>query len=754
MGRMTTTAADQASVPGPGPDNSGTASQGLAPVPVDENVWLEDIYGEEQLAWVKEQNSRTEDLLEDAAYAELETGILEVLDSTDRIAMVGKRGDWYYNFWKDGRNPKGLWRRTSWESYLTDSPEWDVLLDVDELSRAEGEEWVFHGATFLRPPPGEPYRLALLALSPDGGDANRYREFDVEARGFVDPAHGGFDLPTAKGNVSWLDADTLLVASTADGLPRTASSYARTAVTLKRGGSLAEAPRLFEVPEDHMMTIVAHDSTPGFERTFAVDYIDFFNRTNLVLRDGDWTAIDVPTDVNVSAHREWLLFRPQQDWILDGTTYPSGALLAANFKEYLAGNRELTVLFTPDARTSLQSWSWTRDFLLLNLLRDVSSEIRVLDPSLPTGSAGGGWASTVLDACPPLHDVNAYAVDDEDEGPADGGAGDDFWLIATGFTTPTTLMRGTLERQAGQDDAGTSGIVSRHATVKSSPSFFADSDYEVEQHFAVSDDGTRVPYFQVAPRGLALDGQNPTQLSGYGGFEVSRTPAYSGTVGRAWLERRTRLSDGSDGQAPHSRGGVYVVANIRGGGEYGPAWHRAALKENRHRAYEDFAAVARDLISRGVTSPQRLGCVGGSNGGLLVGNMLTRYPELFRAVSCGVPLLDMRRYTKLSAGHSWIAEYGDPDVPEQWEYIRTFSPYHLLKDAVEYPETFIWTATSDDRVGPVQARKMAARMLAMGIPNVWFHEALEGGHAGASDNRQAAALQARSQHFLWKALAG
>ncbi|MDQ0661547.1 prolyl oligopeptidase [Arthrobacter ulcerisalmonis] len=767
---MTTTAADQASVPGPGQDNSGTASRETAPVPVDENVWLEDIYGAEQLAWVKEQNSRTEDLLEDAGYAELETRILEVLDSTDRIAMVGKRGDWYYNFWKDQQNPKGLWRRTTWESYLTDSPEWDVLLDVDELSRTEGQEWVFHGATFLRPAAGEPYRLALLALSPDGGDANRYREFDVEARGFVDPARGGFDLPTAKGNVSWLDADTLLVASTADGLPKTASSYARTAVTLTRGNSLAAAPRLFEVPEGHMMAVVAHDSTPGFERTFAVDYIDFFNRTNFVLRDGDWTAIDVPTDVNVSAHREWLLFRPQQDWVLGGTTYPSGSLLAANFEDYLAGTRQPTVLFTPDDHTSLQSWSWTRNFLLLNLLRDVSSEIRVLDPSRPTGSAAGGWAATALDACPPLHDVNAYAVDDEDDGPADGGAGDDFWLIATGFTTPTTLMRGTLERDglkealpegAGlngdgleMNDAGTSGVVSRHATIKTSPSFFADGDYEVEQHFAVSDDGTRVPYFQVAPRGLVLDGQNPTQLSGYGGFEVSRTPAYSGTVGRSWLERRTTLSGGSDGKAPHSRGGVYVVANIRGGGEYGPAWHRAALKENRHRAYEDFAAVARDLISRGVTSPRRLGCVGGSNGGLLVGNMLTRYPELFGAVSCGVPLLDMRRYTKLSAGHSWIAEYGDPDVPEQWEYIRTFSPYHLLKDAVEYPETFIWTATSDDRVGPVQARKMAARMLAMGIPNVWFHEALEGGHAGASDNRQAAALQARSQHFLWKALAG
>lgn len=751
---MTTTAADSA---------PGTTPPATAPEPTDENIWLEEIYGEEQLAWVREQNARTEDLLEDPDYAALEGSILEVLDSTDRIAMVGKRGDWYYNFWKDQANPKGLWRRTTWESYCSDSPEWDVLLDMDALAAAEGVEWVFHGATFLRPADGEPHRHALLALSPDGGDANRYREYDVEARGFVAPADGGFDLPTAKGNVSWLDQDTLLVASTAEGLPRTASSYARTAVTLRRGEPLATAPLLFEVPENHMLAVVAHDSTPGFERTFAVDYIDFFNQRTSVLQDGSWVEIDVPTDVNISAHREWLLFRPRQDWTVDGTTFLSGALLAARFDDYLAGSRDLSVLFTPDAHTSLQSWSWTRNFLLLNLLRDVSSEIRVLDPAAPATGEPGAWASSLLDACPPLHDVNAYAVDDEDENPSDGGAGDDFWLVATGFTTPSTLMRGTLERAAAassgvSSSAGTAGVVSSHTVVKASPSFFDDSRYEVQQHFAVSADGTRVPYFQVASRDLVLDGQNPTQLSGYGGFEVSRTPAYSGTVGRAWLERRTGgtsgEASGAPGAAAHSRGGVYVVANIRGGGEYGPGWHRAALQENRHRAYEDFAAVARHLISRGVTSRERLGCVGGSNGGLLVGNMLTTYPELFGAVSCGVPLLDMRRYTRLSAGHSWIAEYGDPDVPEQWEYIRTFSPYHLLRDGVEYPETFIWTATSDDRVGPVQARKMAARMLAMGIPNVWYHEALEGGHAGASDNRQAAALQARSQHFLWRTLAG
>ncbi|UXM92444.1 prolyl oligopeptidase family serine peptidase [Paenarthrobacter sp. JL.01a] len=732
---MTTTAAD----PSPLSENAA------APEPTDENAWLEDIHGEEQLAWVREQNARTEELLEDADYAVLQSGILEVMDSTDRIAMVNKRGDFYYNFWKDQEHPKGLWRRTTWESYLSDQPEWDVLLDIDALAAAEGVEWVFHGAGFLRPADGSDYRLAMVSLSPDGGDADRHREFDVESRTFVDPAAGGFDIPTAKGNVSWLDADTLLVSSTAEGLPATSSSYARTGVKLRRGQLLADAERLFEIPENHMLAMVAHDSTPGYERTFAVDYIDFYNRSTWLLRDDSWVPIDVPTDVNLSAHRDWLLFRPQGDWEVDDVTYPAGSLLAADFESYLAGSRALLVLFTPDAHTSLQSWSWAKDYLLLNLLRDVSSEIRVLDPS--SVDSDGTWASTILDACPPLHDVNAYAVDDEDD--AESGAGNDFWLVATGFTTPTTLTRGTL----GPSSSGSAsaGVASEHSVVKRSPSFFNEADYEVQQHFATSSDGTKVPYFQVASKDLVLDGENPTQLSGYGGFEVSRTPAYSGTIGRAWLERRTTSDVGA---AAHSRGGVYVVANIRGGGEYGPSWHRAALQENRHRAYEDFAAVAKDLISRGVTSRRRLGCVGGSNGGLLVGNMLTQYPELFGAVSCGVPLLDMRRYTKLSAGYSWIAEYGDPDVPEQWEFIRTFSPYHLLRDGIEYPETFIWTATSDDRVSPVQARKMAARMQAMGIPNVWFHEALEGGHAGASDNRQAAALQARSNHFLWLALAG
>ncbi|MGM0931391.1 MAG: prolyl oligopeptidase family serine peptidase [Actinomycetota bacterium] len=681
-------------------------------LPEDDFIWLEDIYGEKPLEWVKGQNRRTEDKLVDGQFTALEAGILEVLDAEDRIPAVTKRGNFYYNFWRDKANPRGLLRRTAWESYLTDSPEWEILLDVDALAAAEGIEWVYAGSAFLRPADGVSYRRAMLRLSPDGGDAVRLREFDVEDRAFVT---GGFDIPVAKSYVSWLDQDRILLGTDFGPGSLTTSSYPRTSRILQRGQAPAAAEEYFDVPEDHMLAQVGHDSTPGFERDVAVDVIDFFNYRTYLRRDGGWLPIEVPTDVNVDIHRQWLLMRPQGDWELGGSVHPAGSLLAADLEAFLTGDRSVHVLFAPDAATSLQSWSWTKNYLLLNLLHDVSSQVRVLDPA-------AGWSASELQDCPPLHAVDASAVDDEDS--------DDYWLVATGYLTPSTLSRGTIGGPA--------------AEVKASPSYFDASAYEVQQHFATSKDGTQVPYFQVAPKDLKHDGGNPVLLSGYGGFEVARTPGYSGTVGRAWLEQRT-----ADG-----RGGVYVVANIRGGGEYGPGWHRAALQANRHRAYEDFAAVAQDLMDRGVTRRERLGCAGGSNGGLLVGNMLTSYPHLFGAVSCGVPLLDMARYTKLSAGYSWIAEYGDPEDPAQWEFIRTFSPYHLLQPGTEYPDALIWTATSDDRVGPVQARKMAARMLELGVQNVWFHEALEGGHAGASDNKQTARLQALSHTFLWRALTG
>ena len=688
----------------------------------DEFLWLEDIYGDRQLDWVRAQNAKTEALLSGTDFERTEERLLEVLDSTDRIPMVAKRGDWYYNFWRDGGHPKGLWRRTTWESYVGPDTEWEILLDLDALSAEEGTEWVWGGARFLRPEDGSSYRRALLILSPDGGDASRYREYDVVDRAFVP---GGFDLPVAKTQVSWAGPDALYVATDFGPGSMTASSYPRTVRTVHRGQDPSEAALYFEVPQDHMMGYVFHDQTPGFERDLALDIIDFYDSITYLRRDDAWLRVEVPLDVTVDLHRQWLVMRPRTDWLVGETLHKAGSLLAADLEEFLAGSRNLRTLFTPEPAVSLQSWSWTRDYLLLNLLRDVTSEIQVLEPA-------ADWQATALDACPPLHSVDAYAVDDEDE-----AAGNDYWLISTGFTTPSTLSRGTLGNPGAPATA-----------VKSSPSFFDASDCTVEQYFAVSADGTRVPYFQVAHKGMVLDGGNPTVLSGYGGFEQALTPAYSGVVGRGWLER-SYTDDG--GTVRH---GVYVLANIRGGGEYGPEWHRAALQRNRHRAYEDFAAVARDLTSRGVSSREHLGCTGRSNGGLLVGNMLTLYPELFGAVSCGVPLLDMRRYTKLSAGHSWIAEYGDPDDPEQWEFIKTFSPYHLLREDVQYPPSLIWTATSDDRVGPVQARKMAARMQALGVDRVWFHEALEGGHAGAADNRQSARMHAMSYEFLWEALTG
>ncbi|MDN4609284.1 prolyl oligopeptidase family serine peptidase [Arthrobacter burdickii] len=681
----------------------------------DPFLWLEDIYGDRQLEWVRAENALTEDALVTPDFEQRERSILEVLDSTDRIPMAGKHGDFYYNFWRDAEHRQGIWRRTTWDSYASEDPAWELLLDVDALSATEGTEWVWAGALFLRPAEGAPHERVLVALSPDGGDATRYREFDLGRLAFVDD---GFDIPTAKSRISWAGPDALYVGTDFGPGSMTSSSYPRTVRILPRGGDLASAEQYFEVDQDHMMALVVHDPTPGFERDLAVDTIDFYTRRTYLRQDGGWRLIEVPEDASISLHRQWLIVRPRTDWTAAGSTYGAGSLLVIDLASFLGGDRSFVTVFAPDASTSLQSWSWTRNHLLLNLLHDVSSEIRIIDPARD-------WAADLLDACPPLHSVDAYAVDDEDD-----DAGDDYWLVATGFLTPSTLYRGTI----GGDSTA----------VKSSPSYFAEDRFSVEQHFAVSSDGTRVPYFQIAPKDLQLDGGNPTLLSGYGGFEHSMTPAYSGVIGRGWLERTTE-----DG-----RHGVYVLANIRGGGEYGPRWHSAALHANRHRAYEDFAAIAGDLVQRGVTSPALLGCTGRSNGGLLVGNMLTTYPHLFGAISCGVPLLDMRRYTKLSAGFSWIAEYGDPDKPEEWEYVQTFSPYHLLRDDVAYPKTLIWTATSDDRVGPVQARKMAARMKDLGVQNVWFHEALEGGHAGASDNRQAARMHAMSFEFLWRALTG
>jgi prolyl oligopeptidase len=669
-------------------------------IQADEYLWLEDIYGEKPLQWVAEQNARTMAMLETPEFENLNTRILEVLDSTDRIPMVQKLGEYYYNFWKDAEHPRGLWRRTTLESYRTPAPDWEVILDLDELCRIESAEWVWAGAISRYPD----YTRALLRLSPDGGDAVTLREYDAEERRFIDD---GFVLPVAKTLFAeWIDSDSIYVATELGEGSLTTSSYPRIVKRLRRGQQLPEAETVFEVDADHMMAGVERDHTEGFEREYVVDVVDFYHRNVSLIREGQLVAIDVPDDAEAQFFREWLLIETKSDWTLADTTYVAGSLLATNLETWLGGDRSVEVLFTPDERTSLSGYDATRNHVLLTLLQDVSSRVEVLTPG------AGGWACEPLAGAPELHSVSASAVDADES--------DDYWLVASGFLTPSTLQLGTVTGGAPE-------------AIKEAPSFFDASKFKVEQHFVHSDDGTRIPYFQIGPDDLEPDGTNPTLLYGYGGFEIALTPSYNGVIGRSWLER----------------GGVFVIANIRGGGEYGPPWHTSALKQNRHRAYEDFSSVAKDLIARGVTSPPHLACEGGSNGGLLVGNMLTHHPDLFGAICCEVPLLDMRRYTKLNAGYSWIAEYGDPDIPEQWEFIRTFSPYHNLASDQSYPPVLFYTATSDDRVGPVQARKMAARMQAMNLPDVWFFENREGGHGAAADNKQAAHMRATAYTFLW-----
>lgn len=673
----------------------------------DPFLWLEDIHGSRPMNWVKKANAViTKQFVDNAEFTKTRDSILQVLDSDARIPDVSRMGDYLYNFWRDKAHPRGVWRRTTLEEYRKATPRWEVLLDIDALNKAEGKRWVFKGAQCLKPA----YERCLLSLSPDGGDAVRVREFDIAGKTFV---KDGFDLPVAKSEVDWIDRDHLYVGTDFGPGSMTESSYPRIAKEWKRGTPLSAASTVYEGKPTDLAVNAYHDNTPGFERDFVAVATDFFHSTTYQRVGGKLVKLDVPDDASAAPHREWLLVQIRSDWTIGGSTYPSGALLATKFDDFMAGKREFTVLFKPDAHTSLASYSWTRRHLILDVLDDVKSRIEVLTPPQAIASAAA-WKREAMPGAPAMSTISVVDTDPDHS--------DEYWLDVTGFLTPSSLQRGVLGSVPAE-------------TIKQAPAFFDASTFEVTQHFVHSKDGTRVPYFEIARKGIKLDGSHRTLLYGYGGFEVSLQPYYSGSIGRAWLER----------------GGVFVVANIRGGGEYGPQWHQAALKANRPRAYEDFAAVAEDLVKRGVTSAKHLGAEGGSNGGLLMGNMLTMYPQLFGAIACEVPLLDMKRYTHLSAGASWMAEYGNPDTSD-WNFIKTFSPYQNLKKDAHYPPVLFYTATSDDRVGPVQARKMAAKMQSMGIPNVWFYENLEGGHGAGADNQQSAHMHAMAYDFLWDQL--
>jgi prolyl oligopeptidase len=665
----------------------------------DPYLWLEDIDGAAALDWVRERNAEAVARLADGdRFTALRDELRDALDSPSRIPWPTFHGEHLYNFWRDATNPRGLWRRTTLAEYRTDRTAWEVVLDLDRLAREEGENWVWQPPERLRPAG----RRCLVNLSRGGSDAAVVREFDLADRTFVDD---GFALPEAKSWVHWIDVDRLFVATDTGPGSLTTSGYPRTVREWRRGTPLTDAPVVFEAaPTD--MTVYAHrDRTGDHERDFVYHRLDFF-RTAVFLRrpSGALVRVDAPEDADVGAHGDHVLIRLRSPWTVAGRTYPSGSLLAAPFEAYLAGERDLTPLFEPDERTSLLTWSRTHRHLVVEELVDVRARLRVLTPT------GDSWHEAPLTLAGSDHDQVEVLHTNPDHG-------DEYLLLSAGFTRPNTLWHGRIGD--GPPEA-----------IRQEPHRFDADGIAVRRHFATSADGTRVPYLVVGR------GDGPTMLTGYGGFEVPMLPYYDPLVGRAWL----------------ARGGTFALANIRGGGEYGPEWHHAARRERRPRAYEDFAAVARDLVDRGLTTPDQLGIEGGSNGGLLTGVMLTSYPELFGAVAISVPLLDMRRYHLLLAGSSWMAEYGDPDDPDDWAFLSAYSPYHNVQSGRQYPPVLVQTSTRDDRVHPGHARKMVALLREHGA-DVTYYENIEGGHAGAADNEQIAFMLALRFEFLHRTVA-
>lgn len=667
----------------------------------DPYLWLEDVEGEEALAWVEERNEATlAELRASPRFDALYERALGILNSEDRIPYPSILGEHLYNFWQDAQHERGIWRRTSWDAYLAGEPAWETVLDIDALGEAEGVNWVYKGAICLAPDD----RRCLVALSRGGADATEMREFDTVTKTFVED---GFFLPEAKGGAAWIDENTLLVATDFGEGTMTTSGYARVVKRWVRGTPLAEAQTVFEgEPTDMGVWAGSIETADGIIPVIS-HRPSFFEGTYYVLRDGDFVRLDLPADADPDLVGSQMVVYLRSDWEAGGTTYPAGALIATDYQAFLDGGRDFTIVVQPTERQTIQGVRTTKSYLLVSMLDNVRGALhryRFED---------GAWHGEQLPA-PEMGEVGVVSTD---------ASTDRFFFVFSNFLQPTTLYL-----------ADADGSVEE---VRQLPPQFAAEGLTVQQLEATSADGTRVPYFVVHREDLALDGTNPTQLYAYGGFEVAMTPSYSALTGATWLEE----------------GGVYAVANIRGGGEFGPAWHRAAQKEHRQRAFDDFLAVAEDLVARGITSPEHLGIRGGSNGGLLVGAALTQRPDLFGAVVIQVPLLDMQRYNKLLAGASWMAEYGNPDVPEEWAYIQRYSPYHNVREGQPYPRVLFTTTTRDDRVHPGHARKMAAKMEALGYP-VYYFENTEGGHGAGVTPEQQATMWAAVYTYLWEQLGG
>ncbi len=660
------------------------------PTPEDPYTWMEEIEGDRAMAWARAENAASLPTLQsDPRYAGMRAEALTILQARDRIAGVSFSGDGKLsNFWQDATHVRGIWRKTTLDSYRTAEPVWETVLDIDALAKAEGKNWVYKGASCLAPED----RYCLVALSDGGKDAVVYREFDTVTKTFV---AGGFEAPEGKQNVGWLDKDTLLIARDWGAGTMTRSSYPFVLKTWKRGAPLAEATELFRgtVEDVSVSGYVLRDADGKAQATMINRATSFFESETYLVTEKGPVKLPFPLKSSIQGLVQGrLVFSLEQDWSAHGLK--QGDLAAFDLAALKAdpGKAHPTLILRPTARQSIEGVTVSRNRLIIALFEDVKGKALVFTPT------ADGWTSKALDL-PGNATIGLGSASDTD---------DRLFVSVTNYLTPTTYWLA---------DAASGKV----ETIKASPARFNADGHVVEQFFATSKDGTKVPYFVVRAKDLKYDGQAPTLLYAYGGFQVSMTPGYSATVGKLWLER----------------GGVYVVANIRGGGEYGPAWHQAGLKGDRQKVYDDFFAVSQDLIDRKITSPRRLGAMGGSNGGLLMGVALTQRPDLYNAIVIQVPLLDMLNYTRMGAGASWVGEYGDPAKPEERAWIAAYDPYSNLKAGKKYPRAYIGTSTKDDRVHPGHARKMAARMKELGYDYVYY-ENIDGGHSAAANLEESA----------------
>lgn len=670
----------------------------------DPYLWMEEIEGTRAMDWAKAQNARSLPVLQgDARYADLESKALAILNAKDRVPGVSFAGDGSLrNFWQDKDHVRGIWRKTALESYRTAEPVWETILDIDALTKAENANWVFKGAGCL--PPDD--TRCLVALSNGGKDAVTVREFDTTTKSFVP---GGFELPEGKQNYTWLDKDTLLVGREWKPGELTKSGYAYVLKALKRGQTLDQAKEVYRGVETDVSVspFVLRDADGKAVAVMARRGVTFFESETYLIEGDKPVKLDLPLKSSIQGYVDGqMVVLMEQDWTAKG--FKTGDLISFDLAKLKAAPDKAiaTLVLRPTARQSVEQVQTTRTKLVVGMLDNVKGAAKVFT------HGPKGWTAQALDL-PANSSIGLGSSDDK---------GERLFVTVTGYLTPTTFWLA---------DAGSLKL----EQIKASPARFDASTHVVEQFEATSTDGTKVPYFVVRPKDVKYDGAAPTLLYAYGGFQVPLTPGYSGVMGKLWLER----------------GGVYVVANIRGGGEFGPAWHSAGLKENRQKVYDDFFAVSQDLITRKITSPRRLGVMGGSNGGLLMGVALTQRPELYNAIVVQVPLFDMIRYSQIGAGASWVGEYGDPAIPSERAVIAKYDPYSNLKAGQKYPEVFIETSTKDDRVHPAHARKAAARLMELGYP-VLYYENIDGGHAGAANLAETARRQALEYVYLTRKL--